>query len=296
LLDLDATALPFGSALRRKNMDTRESQEQRLCQSVRDFYDSPSSVQYYGAKLEQGRLFPPEEALVDKYLTTPGCLLDIGCGTGRITFYLARRGFPATGLDVSSEMVAYGNKFAAAHDLPQCLQCGDGKRLPFAAASFDYVLLISQMIHHVPLRTNRVGLLAEAKRVCKPQGTIILTFHDYETVKKLQAWDPDWVGDPEKVDRLRSSCDVLEQGDAFGDNCQGTVVDHPGYVHNCTLQEMREEVRDAGLQVISSDSYGTIVGGEFDRFWGAVQVFTMQTPKDRTAPQYPFAVQMRLTP
>src|SRR5215216_573078 len=42
-----------------------------------------------------------------------GAVLDLGCGTGRITIPLARQGMSITGLDVVPEMLAYAQSKAA---------------------------------------------------------------------------------------------------------------------------------------------------------------------------------------
>ena len=52
-------------------------------------------------------------ALAHQY---PGPVLDLGCGTGRITIPLARQGVPITGLDVMPPMLARAQSKAA--DLP----------------------------------------------------------------------------------------------------------------------------------------------------------------------------------
>ena len=51
--------------------------------------------------------------LLDELRLAPGSrILDVGCGTGRHSVELARRGFKMTGVDISSEMLAEGKKAA----------------------------------------------------------------------------------------------------------------------------------------------------------------------------------------
>lgn len=51
--------------------------------------------------------------LVDRELISPCRAIDLGCGTGTNTCYLASRGFDATGVDISSEAVELATEKAA---------------------------------------------------------------------------------------------------------------------------------------------------------------------------------------
>jgi SAM-dependent methyltransferase len=51
--------------------------------------------------------FPPlVRAVDDGWLSPPGPILDVGCGVGTNTFWLARRGFRATGIDIAPGAIA----------------------------------------------------------------------------------------------------------------------------------------------------------------------------------------------
>jgi demethylmenaquinone methyltransferase/2-methoxy-6-polyprenyl-1,4-benzoquinol methylase len=80
----------------------------------------------------------------------PGCrALDLCCGTGDISFALARRGAQTTGLDFSAEMLAVAKtrnqKLTASTSnarlpTPDFIQ-GDAQQIPFPADSFDIVTI-----------------------------------------------------------------------------------------------------------------------------------------------------------
>jgi len=76
---------------------------------------------------------------------TPGTrALDLCCGTGDITFALARQGAETTGLDFSPQMLAVAaarqKKNPPGSGQPQFLQ-GDAQQLPFTDQSFDVVTI-----------------------------------------------------------------------------------------------------------------------------------------------------------
>ncbi len=65
--------------------------------------------------------------------------LDVGCGTGFLTFELAGRGHRATGVDFAPAMIAQARRKAADRNMSVRLEEADAEQLPFAAGSFDLV-------------------------------------------------------------------------------------------------------------------------------------------------------------
>jgi len=88
-------------------------------------------------------------------------VLEIGCGEGMMF----------EGTDVSPvQMDVSFTRVSRAAGKCRYLLCGDGYDLPFASASFEIVLLIAVLEHtREPWR-----VLAEAKRVLKPGGRVVM--------------------------------------------------------------------------------------------------------------------------
>jgi len=91
-------------------------------------------------------------------LEPPGSLLEVGCGTGHFTRWLAGRGWQVVGVDHSAPMLAQAR---AGGDQPLAL--GDGLALPFPSGSFDAVALIT-VLEFLPAAE---AALAEAWRVAR---------------------------------------------------------------------------------------------------------------------------------
>jgi len=79
--------------------------------------------------------------------------LDIACGEGRNSIFLARAGFSVTGLDISAEGIAKAEKWAAAERLAITFCCMDLEHCRFAGTydliiNFNFLLrdLIPQMV------------------------------------------------------------------------------------------------------------------------------------------------------
>jgi ubiquinone/menaquinone biosynthesis C-methylase UbiE len=95
-------------------------------------------------------------------------LLDLGAGTGRIGRTFVAAGDEYVGVDLSLGML---REFASGTNgrAPPLAQA-DGERLPFGKATFDAVLMIQAF---GAMRGWR-RVLAEARRVLRPPGTLVL--------------------------------------------------------------------------------------------------------------------------
>jgi len=112
-------------------------------------------------------------------------VLEVGCGTGIITTKIAE--LPgvaqAVGVDPSPGFIA-----RARHRTPKLhLQVADGRALPFDDATFDGVVFATTLCH-VP---GPELALAEARRVLRPTGYLLIYDGDYATTTvALGAHDP----------------------------------------------------------------------------------------------------------
>ncbi len=70
-------------------------------------------------------------------------ILDIGCGTGRHSLELARRGYNVTGFDLSEAQLAKAGKIAGKENLKIEFLLKDARRFNFAE-SFDFAIMICE--------------------------------------------------------------------------------------------------------------------------------------------------------
>ena len=99
--------------------------------------------------------------------------LDVCCGTGDVTFALARAGAEATGFDFSEPMLAVARRRAATLRAPlpaPRFEQGDALELPFADASFD-VVTISYGLRNLADFDRGVR---ELTRVLRPGGRLLV--------------------------------------------------------------------------------------------------------------------------
>ncbi len=95
--------------------------------------------------------------------------IELGCGTGYVSAWLARRGARPVGIDVSSEQLATARRLQERHGLSFPLHEASAERLPFADASFD--LAISE--YGACLWADPRLWVPEAARVLRPGGRLI---------------------------------------------------------------------------------------------------------------------------
>lgn len=111
------------------------------------------------------------DQLVRSFGARPVRVLDLGCGAGFLSNFLAARGHEVTGLDLSTENLVV----ARARDATRSAHYvqGDALSLPFPDGRFDVVCAMD-LLEHVE---DPAQLLGEAARVLAPGG--LLVFHTF---------------------------------------------------------------------------------------------------------------------
>ena len=99
--------------------------------------------------------------------------LDLGCGLGRHSIFMAQNGFQVSAFDISSYGLDILKNQAQKEDLRIDIQQGDMLKLPFPDHSFD-CLLAYHVIHHTDTNGFK-KTLSEIERVLKPGGEVYLT-------------------------------------------------------------------------------------------------------------------------
>jgi SAM-dependent methyltransferase len=93
-------------------------------------------------------------------------ILDMPCGSGRLTQFFYDRGYTYFGADISMEMMNVLAREQKARDLiPPLVRC-DGEALPFKDDAFDCVVCVRFLNHSIP-KSVRDNVLREMKRVSK---------------------------------------------------------------------------------------------------------------------------------
>ena len=147
----------------------------RYSDSYRDAVED--SISFAGADLD---FFTRAKArllleLADRALGTPDelDLLDVGCGTGETDRFLKGRVRSLTGVDVAPGMLERARR---SNPWAEYRDYSEGEPLPYGQGTFDVCFAIC-VFHHVP-REQRIPLIEEMIRVCRPGGLIVLFEHN----------------------------------------------------------------------------------------------------------------------
>ena len=98
---------------------------------------------------------------------------DLGCGLGRHSVYMAKKGFSVTASDLSAYGVEHTKKWAADENVTVDTAVCDMLKLPFADSSFDCAMAYCVVQH---TDTNGfIKALSELKRVLKSGGELFIT-------------------------------------------------------------------------------------------------------------------------
>ena len=117
---------------------------------------------------------PFDRAILDRFagrLRGRGMVCDMGCGPGQIGRYLADRGLPVVGVDLSPGMLAQ----AAALNPDITFHVGDMRALAEPDGAWAGIAAFYSIIHVPPGEV--VTALAEMGRVLQPDGLLLLAFH-----------------------------------------------------------------------------------------------------------------------
>jgi len=146
----------------------------RTC--VANVYNRPDMVAYYEHLAQYSGLWEEEYDLIKQYLNPSGTLLVVGCGTGREVFPLRAEEEHIAGMDLARQPLLIAEKKR------KVLQAanisffqGDAVSLPYRDDAFHNVLMLAQIIQHIPYRRNRRQALCETRRVLHPGGYCILS-------------------------------------------------------------------------------------------------------------------------
>jgi len=118
--------------------------------------------------------------LLEELSLQRGCsVLDVGCGTGRHSIELAKRGYDVTGLDVSSEMLARASDAAKVASVDVNWIRSDATRFSLPAKYDAAICLCEGAFGLLGQRDDPIDqplfILSNISRSLKPQAKVLLT-------------------------------------------------------------------------------------------------------------------------
>lgn len=234
---------------------------QQLLDQVKNDYDT-IALHFSHTRMNQ---WYEVSYLIEQYIRPGQSVLDLGCGNGRVADAVNEIKATYTGMDVSPALIARAQQLR-----PQnTFAVGSMLHTGYDDASFDHVLLIASL-HHVPSHELRKAALAEAARVLRPGGTILMTNWN------LHQWSFLWR-------RWRTNIQkILRQHNRDWNDLLIPWYDQQGhllaqrYYHCFTTRELRRLAAVTNLDLI--DQYYESHGMHLSRWSGRNVVTVLQKP------------------
>lgn len=125
--------------------------------------------------------------LVDALRLVPGQrILDVGCGPGRHSLALARRGFSVLGVDLSDAFIVLARESAAADGIPARFEVADVRDLAFAD-EFDAAICLCQGGFGLLGGLDEIDVFGRIVRAASAGGAIAVSaFHVAFAVRHLE--------------------------------------------------------------------------------------------------------------
>ena len=104
-------------------------------------------------------------------------VLDLGCGVGRDTFYLADQRFDVTGADLASSGLEIARRLSASRENPPRFLKADARDLPFPSECFDAVYcfgLLHEFTDESTAERDVQSVMSEIARVLRPSGLLAI--------------------------------------------------------------------------------------------------------------------------
>jgi len=119
----------------------------------------------------------------------PGSVLDLGCGTGRITIPLAQHGIPMTGLDLMEPMLAHARTKSAG--LPISWVQADARTFQLPD-TFQLILDTGTTLQHLLEPADHEAFLARIREHLAPGGRVVFTSFGPHPTRLVDMAEHDW--------------------------------------------------------------------------------------------------------
>ena len=209
---------------------------------ILNYFSDSSVLEHYQEATEQVGLWDSEKIVFSKTFPDPDLnLLELGCGTGRISFGLWKRGYTnLMASDFSKPMIKRARILDKKLKTEITFQVEDATALSFSNDSFDGAIFGFNGLMQIPGRKNRFQAMQEIQRVLKSGSFFVFTTHD----QSMPKWKKFWALERKKWKKGEQNPELLEFGDRFEETPRGKL-----YIHVPDVGDIRSDLQAAGFSV-----------------------------------------------
>ncbi|MEM8783587.1 MAG: methyltransferase domain-containing protein [Planctomycetota bacterium] len=173
--------------------------------------------------------------------------LDLGCGTGALSCYLAEHGFDVAGLDIAPTAIAFATREADQRNLDIAFEVSDVCRDPFPPGPYD-LILDGHLLHCIVFEDEREALLRKIRGSLSGRGQFWV---ETMLLGPDQEPDPAWHLDARGV--VWAKC---EHGRRYAEAVRRDGAWWlPQRLMARSSAQLLTELRGAGLTVLDWESY-----------------------------------------
>jgi SAM-dependent methyltransferase len=187
----------------------------------------------------------PEWEQFRPYVKDGQCIMDWGCGNGRLISFLKSKDIRYYGLDISQGLLKFAKKN---HQTPAnkgkvSFFCTAHREKKFKDDFFDLVFMVASF-HHLPDKKTRLNLLKKTYRELKAGGFLLMSVWNLESKwakKKL-------------IRSSKSGWKKLADNDFMipWKSPEGKI-EVERYYHNFSKTEIEELLKSAGFKIVKND-------------------------------------------
>jgi SAM-dependent methyltransferase len=187
-------------------------------------------------------LTPPYET---RTLKPETCILDLACGKGRHSRYMADKGFDVTGLDLSDSSIRFAQQFSTdnlhfyQHDM----------RKPFRINYYDFVFNFFTSFGYFENDKDNLTTLKHINRGLKPDGVFMMDYFNSQ-----------WVADTLKTDYVQNTGGIdfyikkhIRKGHVIKKiefNAEGIAYKFQEKVRLFTLKDFQDLYAQSGFDIV----------------------------------------------
>lgn len=222
------------------------------------WFDSPYYHLLYKSHDENEAKSALDNLLRALQLSPESKILDLACGKGRHSKYLAEKGFQVTGIDISTASIAYARSF----ERPGLEFYQHDMRLPFRINYFEAIINLFTSFGYFQNDADHLRTLKHVAKGLKPGGKFLLDFFNSVYVRENLVRS-----EIKTVGEINYSLKRWTRGGYVFKNIEfytaGRRFEYQEKVRLFELEDFQLLFQSAGLRLIQT--YGGYDLGEFER-------------------------------
>tara|TARA_B100000941_G_C28467850_1_gene534653 strand:+ start:594 stop:1340 length:747 start_codon:yes stop_codon:yes gene_type:complete len=206
------------------------------------YFSNLPVLEHYQEATENVGLWNSEDIVFSKTFADRNLkILELGCGTGRISFGLWKKGYKKlTATDFSKPMIKRALNINKKFKTEISFKVEDAIALSFDNESFEGAIFGFNGLMQIPGRNNRLQAMREIQRLLVPGSYFVFTSHD----RMMPKWKKFWVQEHNRWTKGKQNSELLEFGDRYEETSRGKL-----YIHIPDIEDIRFDLVKAGFSV-----------------------------------------------